>query len=53
MAAHWGMLGAPVIDVPGRNHFDVIDGLAEPGSVLNRLVVGMLEARGEEPARAE
>ena len=40
MAAGWAELGAQVLEVPGRNHFDVIDGLAEPGSVLNRLVLG-------------
>jgi arylformamidase len=39
MAAGWAELGAEVVTVPGRNHFDVIDGLAEPGSLLNRLVL--------------
>ena len=30
-----------IADIPGRNHFDVIDGLAEPGSRLNQLVLDL------------
>lgn len=39
MADSWRELGPTLHDIPGRNHFDVIDGLAEPGSELNRLIV--------------
>lgn len=41
MAAHWSDLAPQVLDIAGTNHFDVIDGLAEPGSALNALVAGM------------
>ena len=40
MAERWRSLAPTVLALPGRNHFDVIDGLAEPGSALNRLVLG-------------
>lgn len=45
LAAAWGELSPRVIDVPGRNHFDVIDGLAEPGSDLNRAIMTMIDRR--------
>jgi hypothetical protein len=41
MAASWAELRASMVDIPGRNHFDVIDGLAESGSRLNRLVLDL------------
>ena len=43
MALHWGPAGTRVVDLAGRNHFDVIEGLAEPGSVLNRIVVDLVD----------
>lgn len=43
LADGWDELGPRLLDIPGRNHFDVIDGLAEPGSVLNREIKGMIE----------
>lgn len=42
MAAGWAELAPQVYDIPGTNHFDVIDGLAQPGSLLNRLVTAPL-----------
>lgn len=42
MAARWADLAPEVHDIAGTNHFDVIDGLAEPGSLLNRLVTAPL-----------
>ena len=42
MAAHWADLRPTIHDIAGTNHFDVIDGLAEPGSRLNRLVTAPL-----------
>lgn len=44
LADAWDDLAPRVLDIPGRNHFDVIEGLAEPGSVVNREIVGMIEA---------
>jgi arylformamidase len=41
MAASWAELRPSIADIPGRNHFDVIDGLAEPGSRLNQLVLDL------------
>jgi arylformamidase len=43
MARHWPTMPTRVLDLPGLNHFDVIDGLGEPGSVLNRVVVEMID----------
>ena len=45
LAAAWADLDPRVVDVPGRNHFDVIEGLADPGSELNRTIVAMIERR--------
>lgn len=42
LAAGWADLSPTVLDVPGRNHFDVVDGLAEPGSELHRAVMAGL-----------
>ena len=44
LATAWAMLRPTVIDIAEANHFTVIDGLAEPGSDLHRVVVGHLEA---------
>ena len=47
LAAGWSDLDPALIDLPGRNHFDVIDGLGEPGSPLNRTIMEMFDpARG-------
>ena len=45
MASGWGELAPRRLDIPGRNHFDVIDGLAEPGSELNDAVLRALDGR--------
>lgn len=42
LAAGWAELGPEVLAVPGRNHFDVIDGLAEAGSELHARVLRMI-----------
>jgi arylformamidase len=42
MAARWSDLAPELHAIPGTNHFDVIDGLAQPGSPLKRLVAGPL-----------
>lgn len=39
LAAAWADLAPSLLALPGRNHFDVIDGLGEPGSTLNRAVM--------------
>jgi arylformamidase len=44
MAAAWADLEPQVLAIPGANHFDVIEGLGQRGSELNRLVVGLLTA---------
>jgi arylformamidase len=39
----WGAARVPVCEaIPGRNHFTVIDMMAEPGSRLHRLACGLL-----------
>lgn len=43
LASGWADLGPSLLDIAGTNHFDVIEGLAEPGSELNRTIVGMIE----------
>lgn len=45
LATGWNELSPRVIDVLGRNHFNVIDGLAERGSELNRTIMGMIDRR--------
>lgn len=42
-ASDWGELAPDVVDIPGTNHFDVIDGLGQPGSRLNRIVADMVD----------
>ena len=37
MARRWR--ASTLLDVEGRHHLDVIDGLAEPGSTINRLIL--------------
>ena len=49
LASSWADLRPRRIDMPGRNHFDVIDGLAEPGSELNRAVLAMIDGDGRAP----
>jgi arylformamidase len=41
LAAHWARLKPQVVDVKDANHFTVVDSLAAPGAVLNRLAVSM------------
>ncbi|MDE2384548.1 MAG: alpha/beta hydrolase [Alphaproteobacteria bacterium] len=41
LAARWAGLAPQVLDVAGTNHFTIVDELAAPGGVLNRLAVGM------------
>ena len=43
LAAGWSDLEPKLLDIPGRNHFDVIDGLAEPGSALHAAIMEMIE----------
>ena len=43
LASGWAELGPHILDIAGKNHFDVIEGLAEPGSELNRTIVGMID----------
>lgn len=50
LASGWSELGPQLLDLPGRNHFDVIDGLGEPRSQLSRVIVGMIDGAGERPA---
>lgn len=39
LAAAWPSLGGTVLDIPGRNHFDVIEDLRRPGSVLHGAIL--------------
>lgn len=43
MAAQWADLAPRRLDVVGTNHLTVLDGLAAPGSPLNRAVMEMVE----------
>jgi arylformamidase len=43
LASGWAELEPKVLDIAGRNHFDVIDGLAEPGSELQGAIMRMIE----------
>ncbi|MGA0595720.1 alpha/beta hydrolase [Enterovirga sp. CN4-39] len=43
LAAGWNDLEPKLLDIPGRNHFDVIDGLAEPGSALHAAIMELIE----------
>ena len=42
MAANWSALSPKVIEVAGRNHFDVLDGLVEPGHPMRVAVLDLL-----------
>lgn len=44
MAQKWSALSPEVIEVPGKNHFDVLDGLVEPGHAMRAAVFEMLAA---------
>lgn len=48
LASGWAELAPQVIDVPGRNHFDVLDGLTDPGAELHRTITAMIERRAPE-----
>jgi arylformamidase len=41
LAADWAELSPTMLDVPGRNHFDVLDELVDARSDLFRTIVGM------------
>lgn len=41
MKAGWAELEPRILDVSGRNHFTIVDDLADPASELNRAIVGM------------
>ena len=43
LAADWAGLAPRILDVPGRNHFDVLEELVDPGSELFRTIVAMVE----------
>lgn len=42
-ASSWGDLAPELVDIAGTNHFDVIDGLGQPGSRVNRIVTDMID----------
>lgn len=42
-ASSWGELAPELVHIAGTNHFDVIDGLGQPGSRLNRIVTEMID----------
>ena len=42
LASHWDELAHEFVAIAGTNHFDVIDGLGQPGSRLNRIVADMI-----------
>jgi arylformamidase len=42
LAAGWAELRPTLVDVPGRNHFDVLEGLVEPDAELNRTILRMI-----------
>jgi arylformamidase len=46
LLAAWPQMPARLLDVDDANHFTVIDGLAVPGSVLNRAVIELLQEAG-------
>jgi len=42
LKAHWGSSAVPVaLEIPGCNHFSILDALVQPGSALNRLAMGL------------
>jgi len=43
LAAGWSELEPKILDIAGRNHFDVIHGLVEPGSELHAAIMGMID----------
>lgn len=43
LASHWDELAHEFVDIAGTNHFDVIDGLGQPGSQLNRIITDMID----------
>lgn len=42
LATAWPSLDGTVLDIPGRNHFDVIEDLRRPGTVLHNTVLAGL-----------
>lgn len=43
-AAYAAAIGAPVLEVPGRNHFDVILDWTDPDSAMSRHLLALLQA---------
>lgn len=43
LASGWADLNPRILDIAGKNHFDVIDGLADPASELNRTITRMMD----------
>ena len=43
LAAGWPDLDPKVVDVPGTNHFTIVDSLADPDGMLNRIATGMID----------
>ncbi len=43
LASRWRDLAPDLVDIAGTNHFDVIDGLGEAGSQLNRIVGDLID----------
>jgi len=41
-AAYAGAVGAPLLAVPGRNHFDVILDLCDPATALSRALFALI-----------
>ena len=51
LARAWDELHPNVVEIPGADHFTVIDGLAEPGSILHGIVTRMLSCATAPPSR--
>jgi arylformamidase len=43
LAAGWSDLNPKILDIPGRNHFDVIDDLLAPSSALHAEIMEMID----------
>jgi hypothetical protein len=37
---------APVLDIPGANHWSIVDDLASPGHALHRLALTLMRVSG-------
>jgi arylformamidase len=43
LASGWSDLEPTILDIAGRNHFDILDDLVEPGSALHATILGMID----------